>query len=86
MKEELINLSNVEGKQGCVSQAVLGHGDPFLSHGPSFLTAEENAVEIRATEQTWKLQNVDCGGLFPYLIANFQPQRGKVRSVDTPPV
>ena len=43
-----------------------------------------NTVEIRATEQTSGLQNVDCGGLFPYLIANFQPQRGKVLSVDTP--
>lgn len=40
MKEELINLSKVEGRQGCVSQAVLGHGDPSLPHGLSFLTAE----------------------------------------------
>lgn len=40
MEEELINLSEVEGRQGCVSQAVLGHGDPSLPHVLSFLTIE----------------------------------------------
>lgn len=38
MKEELINLPEVEGRQGSVSQAV--HGDPSLPCGLSFLTAE----------------------------------------------
>lgn len=47
MKEELVNLSEMKGRQGCVPQAVQGHGDPPLPRG---LLLQANAVEIKAPQ------------------------------------
>lgn len=70
MKGELINLSEVKGRQGCVPQAVQGHSDPPLPHGLSLLTDTGKCCRNKSLRAKFRLQNTDCGGLFPYLVSN----------------
>lgn len=57
MKEELVNLSEMKGRQGCVPQAVQGRGDPPLPRGPSLLTAAGKCCRNKSPRDKFRASN-----------------------------
>lgn len=59
MKEELVNLSEMKGRQGCVPQAVQGRGDPPLPRGLSLLAAAGKCCRNKSPAAKFRLQSID---------------------------